>query len=90
MIFWLLFSASVAAIVVTVSVLITASVIKGLMQKNEGVFQNSVSAMVMKKINERGHKIVKIGLKDKFGNTKTAEIRSDVGANVYEGQVICI
>lgn len=85
---WLLLGMIVtAAGVITVSVLITAAVIRELMRNNSSM-SNSFSATVEKKLKEGNHTVIKVKLKDYNGNTSTQEIRSEKGASVYEGQTI--
>lgn len=85
---WLLIGMAVAAVgVITVTVLITASVIKDLLNNNSSM-NNSFSATVEKKFKDGNHTVIKVKLKDYSGNTSTQEIRSEKGASVYEGQTI--
>lgn len=79
---------AVAAVgVITVTVLITASVIKDLLNNNSSM-NNSFSATVEKIFKDGNHTVIKVKLKDYSGNTSTQEIRSEKGASVYEGQTI--
>ena len=79
---------AVAAVgVITVTVLITASVLKDLLNNNSSM-NNSFSATVVKKFKDGNHTVIKVKLKDYSGNTSTQEIRSEKGASVYEGQTI--
>lgn len=85
---WILIGIAVAtAGVITVAVLITATVIRDLMQ-NDSSMNNSFSATIEKKFKDGNHTVIKVKLKDYSGNTSTQKIRSEFGASVYEGQTI--
>lgn len=85
---WIIIGMVVAAAgAITVAVLITAAVIRELMQSNSSM-NNSLSATIEKKFKDGNHTVIKVKLKDYSGNTSTQEIRSDKGASVYEGQTI--
>ncbi len=77
-----------AAAVITVSVVITASLIIRMMREGSNGFDNSLSAHIENKIREGNHTKIKVKLSDIHGNTKIREIRSEYGANVYVGQTI--
>ena len=85
---WILLGIAVAAAgVITVAVLITAAVIRDLMQNNSSM-NNSLSATIEQKFKDGNHTVIKVKLKDYNGNTSSQQIRSELGASVYEGQTI--
>lgn len=85
---WILIGmVAAAAGVITVTVLITAAVIKELMRNNSSM-NNAFSATIEKKMKDGNHTIIKVRMEDYNGNKSTQEIRSEVGASVYEGQKI--
>ena len=85
---WIILGMAVAAAgAIIVTVIITATVIRDLMQ-NDSSMNKSLSATIEKKLKDDNHTVIRVKLKDYNGNTTTQEIKSDKGATVYEGQII--
>lgn len=85
---WILLSMVVAvAGVITLTVIISASVIRELLG-NSDIINDGFSAKVESKIQDGNHTIIKINFKNKQGQSTKREIRSEKGANVYVGQTI--
>lgn len=78
----------VGAGVITLTVFITAAIIKEILRDDSVNTNNALSATVQKKFQDGNHTVIKINLKNSNGSTTTKEIRTDKGASVYEGQTI--
>lgn len=86
---WVLIGLAASALaVITVSVLITISVIREILNSGDTGLSNPMSAKIESKLRDGNHIIIKVKFKDIYGNTSTREIRSEQGANVDPGQTI--
>lgn len=85
---WVLLGMVVAAAgVITLAVVISASVIRELLG-NSDIIDDGFSAKVESKIQDGNHTIIKVNCKNKLGQSTKREIRSEKGANVSVGQTI--
>jgi len=77
----------IAAGIITVSVVITVSIIRDLLN-DSNVIEDGFSAHIERKIQDGNYTKIKVNFKNLKGNTVTKEIKSEYGADVYEGQTI--